>query len=125
MSFVISANYLDRQSPFRWLVRRADEPLESARACRQVKCGSVRFKKSGTAPEGKGEAGFGCAVIAVAEHAEGLDFQDEVKEQPEQPKDNRKKLEFSYDSFYDQDSNKVTEAKTLELGPHGEILATL
>lgn len=34
--FIVSANYRDRGSPYKWLIRERGKPLSSARACKQV-----------------------------------------------------------------------------------------
>jgi len=59
MSFVVSANYLERASDFRWLFRRDSEDADAAVAARYLCCEGVTF---GDAPER--EVGFGCEVVA-------------------------------------------------------------
>lgn len=60
--FIVSANYRDRDSEYRWLVRREDEPIENAVACKLVSATGIEFTRSGD------ESGFGCALIAVCEN---------------------------------------------------------
>ena len=61
--FVVSANYRDRQSQYKWLVRRFDEPIEKAVPCGSVSCSGVTFTNSN-----KAEEGFGCRTVAVCEN---------------------------------------------------------
>lgn len=46
MSYVISANYRDRTSPNKWLVRKQDEPVEKAKAYKKVLAQDVKFETS-------------------------------------------------------------------------------
>jgi hypothetical protein len=61
--FVVSANYRNRNSNYKWLVRRIDEPIEKAVACEEVYCIGVTFTNSNAE-----EKGFGCGVVAVCEN---------------------------------------------------------
>mgnify|MGYP003436407028 CR=1 FL=1 len=61
--FVVSANYRDRNSQYKWLVRRIDEPIEKAVACEIVNCSGVTFGDSN-----KEESGFGCNIVAYCEN---------------------------------------------------------
>lgn len=65
MRQVISANYLDRDSTFPWLVRGEDEHPSKAVAVRNVVAQNVEFKRSS-----QYEDGFGCARVAVADSVE-------------------------------------------------------
>jgi hypothetical protein len=62
---IVSANYLDRESPERWLVRDSSQP-EAAVAHRGVIAHGVAF-----CPASDYEAGFGCNVVAHCENAIG------------------------------------------------------
>lgn len=62
-NFVVSANYRNRNSNYKWLVRRIDEPIEKAVACEDVHCIGVKFTGSNAE-----EKGFGCGVVAVCEN---------------------------------------------------------
>ena len=64
-NFVVSANYRNHTSDYKWLVRRYDEPIEKAVACEKVICKNVVFE-----PSNKDERGFGCATVAVCEEVE-------------------------------------------------------
>lgn len=73
--FVVSANYRDRHSPYRWLIRQAGDPLEKARACRRVELRS----EVGLVQSSDGEEGFGCRRVALCEDVVGYEFEDEAK----------------------------------------------
>ena len=60
--FVVTANYRNRKSEYKWLVRRYDESIDKAVACKRVKCSNVVFQASN-----KDEEGWGCHVVAVCE----------------------------------------------------------
>lgn len=60
--YVVSANYRDRYSEYRWLVRREDQPIEDAVPCKMVCAMGISI-----GPSGKHERGFGCAVVAICE----------------------------------------------------------
>ena len=62
MSYIISANYRNRDSEYRWLVRKADEAPEKAIAFKRVTAEGVRTQASSAY-----EDGFGCRIVAVAE----------------------------------------------------------
>lgn len=104
---IVSANYRDRQSPFKWLIRDEDEPIEAAKACKSVEASGIEFVNSSA-----GEQGFGCKTVARCEMATGIDF-----EQVEG------KLEFNSfgGTFWDEDGNMVTELAKLRLTEEGEI----
>ena len=62
---VISANYRNRQSQFKYLVRKAHEPIEKARPAISVEVhGAARV-----CPSNPGERGFGCHKIVEADEA--------------------------------------------------------
>ena len=62
MKFVVSANYRDRNSAYKWLVRRAEDPIESAVAVESLELRGVQFRESN-----KAEQGFGCSTVAFCE----------------------------------------------------------
>lgn len=61
--FVVSANYRNRNSNFKWLVRRIDEPIQDAVACKDVQCVGATFTDSN-----EDEQGFGCSRVAICEN---------------------------------------------------------
>jgi hypothetical protein len=109
--FVVSANYRDRSSSYRWLVRRYDEPIEKAVACKRVVAKGVRFQASN-----QGESGFGCTTVAVCDSAELFDQETLAK-----------RLRFDGVSFLvdEKDGPHVSGVNELQLGEAGEILAVL
>lgn len=62
MKYIIAANYLDRTSPLKWLVRREDQTPQEALACLTVKANNVTFELA-SGPE----RALGCVSIAVTE----------------------------------------------------------
>lgn len=62
MKFVISANYKDRQSDYKWLVRPADLPPEDAVPAKWLNASGCAVAASSVY-----EAGFGCGVVVHAE----------------------------------------------------------
>jgi len=57
---IVSGNYRDRNSPYRWIVRKASDSLDKGVAVRRVICqNKVVFRDS------DGESGFGCNIVAV------------------------------------------------------------
>lgn len=106
--FVVSANYRDRNSPRRWLIRGVNEPIEAAIAWTGVIAKNLRFQDS---PEA--EAGFGCGVVAIAEFAEGT-------EDPDAPQCVGERLEFSWpgDFLVAGTRERVTHREIAELHLH-------
>lgn len=103
MSYIISANYRDRSSPDKWLVRKQDEPVEKAKAYKKVLAQDVKFETSSAI-----EQGFGCQIVAIA---------SSVKLQRVPAKvDKSRRLKFSGMFFYDsQSSTRLHEVSTLLL----------
>jgi len=109
--FIVAANYLDRKSPYKWLVRREDESPDKARACRSVVCNNVTFQRSS-----QYEEGFGCSRVARCETAVGTDF--------EWPLVVKLTFDGSY-SFLDPNGNNVETCKGLTLDADGGITALI
>lgn len=61
--FVVSANYRDRNSSLKWLVRRVDDPVSSAVAVPSLELRGVAFAQS-FHPD---EIGYGCKVVATCD----------------------------------------------------------
>lgn len=74
--FIVSANYRDRSSPKRWLVRRKDEPVEAAKEVEAVIAIGVRI-----VPSNAKETGFGCRVVAEAQNVEIVEKSPEVSKE--------------------------------------------
>lgn len=114
MAFIVSRNYLDRASEYKWLIRREDQPISQARACRRVVCEKIEFKMSS-----EDETGFGCNVVARCENAIGIGFEGDS---------DVKGLVFDYDRFlyFDEEEDGWTCADyvgCLELTPENNVLA--
>ena len=62
--FIVSGNYLERDSRFRWLIRKSEELSDHAVACRAIALTNVSMR-----PSNEIEYGFGCQVVAAAELA--------------------------------------------------------
>lgn len=105
--WIISANYRDRNSPYRWLVRARDERPEAAVAYKSVRAKGVEFARSS-----EFEAGFGCTIVAQADEF--------VAEGPE-PRGHR--LRFDFDQFLNQAGNPVRSAGELHLDADGTMTA--
>lgn len=107
---IVSANYRDRGSPYRWLIRDEGEPLDTAKAFKSVKATGVKFERSS-----EEEAGFGCSIVARCETAVG--------HEPE-PK-NSTQLTFEINDFVDSGGNIVKCCEGLTLDSDGTVLATI
>jgi len=110
-SFVISANYRNRDSANKWLVRRSNEHPDLA-----VERSSVHAKGVIFCPSTDYETGFGCTVVAYA---------DEVMEEGSAP-ENAVKLWFTGprgdNDFVDEGGKSYPELAELHLGANGEIM---
>ena len=73
--YIVSANYQDRESAYRWLIRKEGQPINQARACMSVSMQDVKFVDSSIE-----EAGFGCQMVASCGYAIGEAFEDEELE---------------------------------------------
>lgn len=109
---IVSANYRDRKSPYRWLIRQEDQPVESARAFKSVKARGVKIISSNAIEEG-----FGCRIVAKCQAADGFD--------PEPDAPVVKTLRFDHDAFKDDRGRRVDEMLELDLGEDGSIKATV
>lgn len=107
--FVVSANYRNRKSPYKWLVRKATDPIEKAYACKSVVASGVEFR-----PSSQSEEGFGCRRVAHAESVEVSGVES---------------VEIKFDgrqTFYNESTGKaVTKLARMELGEDGSILGVL
>jgi hypothetical protein len=112
VSKVISANYRDRDSKYRWLVRDEEHAPENAVACKGVKAsGNIVFKRSDAY-----EAGWGCSRVAVCD---GEVEMIGVEPSPSAP------LYFDgFDFRRKIDDEAVVELKGLELTADGGMFAT-
>jgi len=110
MTFIISANYRDCSSPYRWLVRKASQDSKEAVACKSVKATKVQFQDSNAY-----EQGFGCRIVAWAESVEIQDAEKQVV-----------RLRFTGSSFIEDTSKtSVPACSILDLRPDGSMFATI
>ena len=110
---IVSANYLDRTSPNRWLIRDETEHHSQARVVKSVVATGVTFVLSDQI-----ETGFGCGVVAKCKTAEEWHGQE--------PAEKTTSLRFDgFYTFYDSTIRAVKSCKRLELGEDGSIMALL
>lgn len=115
MKKVISANYRDRSSPFKWLVRDYDQHPDSAIECKRVFADEVRFETSNEI-----EQGFGCAIVAISEQivVEGIKGQELMGTPPAESS-----IYFDGHWFCPIATHQVThEVGRLELYENGKML---
>ncbi len=61
---VVSANYRDRNSPYRWIVRKIGDPLSLGVAVKRVICPNPVAVVSSRDDGSQGESGWGCNILA-------------------------------------------------------------
>lgn len=122
MKWIISANYLDRRSPFKFLVRQEGEPVNTARAFKKVIGETVTVNRSSV------ESGFGCSTVMEAENvicteAEfGPDFNS--KSQPAsdfkvEPEVKETMLKFNGNAFFGTNGKRVIGGEQVVLDENG------
>lgn len=114
--FVVSANYRDRESAYKWLVRQEDEPMAAAKAYKSLMATGVEFIDSNQA-----EKGFGCRVVARCETVT-VDVGD-----LNQPMNSRRfPLRFAGNSFFKKGTREeVKSLDALELREDGSMVGRL
>lgn len=103
---IISANYLDRSSEYKYLVREQGKPVSTAKVCKAVSIdGPSRIEQSSELEEG-----FGCRRVCVADsrHVTMTGVQGE----PE-------RITFDGYDFRNSDHKKVDRFDKLELNENG------
>lgn len=110
---IITANYLDRNSEYKWLVRKEHEPIEKAVACKRVVADNVLFEVSSIV-----EKGFGRRTMIKALNVEMFDVR---------PKPKKLIKLWSVGKYFYSDSemepgSHLRSVERLELQPDGEIL---
>jgi len=112
-NYIVSANYLDRGSPNKWLARAAGVEPEKAQPHKELRLTNVTFGASSAS-----ERGFGCSVVAKCEA---------VEYDPAPKAMNTKgmhELRFSWDRFCDLVSGKeVTSSPLIILDSTGRVFA--
>lgn len=114
--YIVSRNYRDRTSPYKWLFRKEGETPEQAVACKAIDCTNVAFIESS-----QHEAGFGCRMVARCEKIAPVDIE---------PRPNvyrAVKLKFDgIESFYEAGTaSRVTNCDLLTLTGIGNMYAQL
>jgi len=110
MAKIISRNYRDRSSEFKWLVRDESEEPSQARAFKSVQAKGVRFQASG-----KFEQGFGCNMVAIADEVNAHD-----------PEPIKERIHFTGARFSrDITGATVERASALDLHPDGSMFAVI
>jgi len=112
---IVSANYNDRESPYRWLVRDEGQHPSEAVAFMSVVLTNAIF-----CPSSDHESGFGCSIVAFCDEAIGSN--NDVS--PDTKKLSITILNFSGTVFYDPETDQnVPSCKTLVLNTDGSMQA--
>lgn len=69
--FIVTPNYRNRSSEYRWLVRRRGDAPDTARAFREVQMVGVQFILTAFEGDLQVEDGFGCSIVALCANAIG------------------------------------------------------
>jgi len=107
MSYIISANYRDRQSKYKWLVRGESQKPEQAIPVKSVVATGVVFQGSNHY-----ESGFGCSTVAraldVNYHFDGYeDKWGNTYDGSPKVKEDHQDLGFNGSYFYLKDSENM------------------
>ena len=112
---IVSANFNDRESPYRWLIRNVGEHPTEAVAYMSVVLTNAIFCESTAF-----ESGFGCSIVAYCEDAVGSNEDVDAAKKEACPTI----LEFNGNSFYNAEKSlMVQECKTLILNTDGSMQA--
>lgn len=111
---IVSANYQDRESSLKWLVRDEGAPLESAIAYSSLVASGVVFTESGDE-----ERGFGCRVVALCDAVTiGKKTTKKMRLQ-----ENFEPIIFTGVRFRREDGETLEKCHSLQLLPTGEMYA--
>ncbi len=108
---IVSANYLDRESSKKWLIRSEEQGIEGAQAFESVEATGVVFTASSA-----DEEGFGCSMVAVCDTAVGSS--QPSKREPKYGK----RLRFDGFDFVDKKGDVVERCNCLVLNADGSML---
>lgn len=112
---VVTANYRDRKSKLKWLVRDEDQPIHLAVPFNAIMATGVEFK-----PSNEDEEGFGCTMIALCKTVEG--YYEPLKNfEPKQ----LARLQFNWNSFVmlGEFPKEISEVEVLYLNADGHMYA--
>lgn len=113
---VVTANYTDRKSDLKWLIRGEDQHVDRAVPFASVMATEVEFK-----PSNEAEIGFGCTMVAVCKTAQGYN-------EPLQNFDPSKltRLRFNWNSFENASTGEdVPKVAVLYLNADGHMWAQI
>lgn len=114
--YVVSANYRDRRSNKKWLVRRKDEGTHRAMPYEGVVATGVQFTRSNAY-----EQGFGCSIVAQCKSAIGFEAGAALPTVEGGPRLREVRLRFGGFSFKDYSGNVVNGCETLILHADGSM----
>lgn len=114
-TFVLSANYLDRNSPNKWLLRESSQKAKEATEWLAVIATDVIFRQST-----QYEQGFGCSRVAYCKGIQSKIGTGTI----ELPK-NAVRLKFGTLHFIGPNDNVVESCKQLFCNHKGEVYAVL
>lgn len=126
---IVSANYRDRTSKYRWLIRDESQDPRQARAFKAIDATGVAF-----CPSTQWESGFGCSTVAFCETAVGYGpmvtaVDDEPLSHLPALIDNSVPLHFNGRSFFidkpDEGTAWVPTCANLRLNSDGSMHAVI
>jgi hypothetical protein len=124
MSYIISANYRNRNSEYKWLVRREDEDIEKAIELKTVTATGVVFQSSN-----QRENGYGCGRVARATDVdywyEGNGGVYEEEERSPEITDEHVNLHFNGYDFVTEAKQFRNVLEELVLLPDGKMKALI
>jgi hypothetical protein len=112
--YIVSANYRDRSSKYKWLVRPEGADPKTAIAVAAVVCIGVQV-----CPSTDYESGFGCSTICKCEDVE-------YSAEDVEPQVSEVSLKFAGHSFYDPNTgDDVSKMDEFRLGADGSMKAKI
>lgn len=107
---VVSPNYRDRKSEFKWLIRDQNDHPDKAVAFKNVTAVGVTF-----GPSNAHELGYGCAIVAYCTTAIGTNHME----------DDPNRITFTGFNFVDSKGQQISTAPYLRLDENGKMFAML
>lgn len=114
--YIVTANYRDRKSPTRWIMREESQDPATIEPAKALVATNVNFDfaKSGTH-----EARVGCITVATCEKAEVVDGEFDFAGQ----QDKLVPLTYGWGAFCDPQNKTVNSCEKLFLAADGKMLA--